>query len=55
MGFMEIVKNCLGCSEILGIDLGFWVANLAVLLIVIIMNVFFWRLKPKKNNISRLK
>ncbi len=49
MGFMETIKNFLGVSQIWGIDLGFWVANAVVLLIVIIMNIVFWSFKPKND------
>lgn len=37
-----------GCTSFLGIDMGFWVAMSAVLLIVILMNVVFWGMKPRK-------
>ena len=33
---------------LLGINMGFWVGMAAVLLIVVLMNVVFWSLKPKK-------
>lgn len=37
-----------GTTTLLGINMGFWVAMAAVLLIVILMNVVFWGLKPQK-------
>lgn len=36
-----------GTTEWLGLNMGFWVALAAVLLIVILMNVLFWSMKPK--------
>ena len=36
-----------GACEWLGLNIGFWVAMAAVILIVILMNVVFWRIKPK--------
>lgn len=35
-----------GTTEWLGLNMGFWVTNAAVLVIVIIMNVVFWSMKP---------
>ena len=40
--------NLFGTTSVLGINLGFWVAMAVVLLIVILMNVVFWSMKPKK-------
>lgn len=39
--------NLFETTEFLGIDMGFWVAMAVVLLIVILMNVVFWSMKPK--------
>ncbi|MBT2156625.1 hypothetical protein KK425_06525 [Clostridioides difficile] len=36
-----------GTTEWLGLNIGFWVAMAVVLLIVIVMNVVFWSMKPK--------
>ena len=33
----------------LGLNIGFWVSMAAVLLIVFIMNIVFWRMKSKQN------
>lgn len=49
MIWSDIWMNLLGTTSFLGIDMGFWAAMAAVLLIVILMNVVFWRMKPKKN------
>ncbi len=37
-----------GRCEFLGLNMGFWVSMAAVLLIVIVMHVVFWSLKPLK-------
>lgn len=36
-----------GTNTFLGLNMGFWVSMAAVLLIVIVMNVIFWSMKPK--------
>lgn len=40
----------LGRNQWLGLDMGFWLALAAVTLIVIIMNVVFWSMKPLHEN-----
>ena len=47
MNWAKIWMNLFGTTEFLGIDMGFWVAMAVVLLIVILMNVVFWSMKPK--------
>ena len=37
-----------GTYEWLGLNMGFWVSMAAVLLIVIIMNLVFWAIRPQK-------
>ena len=34
-------------TSFLGINMGFWAAMTAVVLIVIVMNAVFWGMKPK--------
>ena len=36
-----------GTTEFLGLNMGFWVSMAVVALIVIVMNVVFWSMKPK--------
>ena len=36
-----------GACDWLELNMGFWVAMAAVILIVILMNVVFWGIKPK--------
>lgn len=47
MNWAKIWMNLFETTEFLGIDMGFWVAMAVVLLIVILMNVVFWSMKPK--------
>lgn len=37
-----------GTTTLLGVDMGFWVAMAAVALVVVLMNVIFWKMKPKR-------
>lgn len=43
----ELWMTIFGTCEWLGLNMGFWVSMAAVLLIVILMNVVFWGIKPK--------
>ena len=36
-----------GTTTLWGLDLGFWVAMATVVLLVVLMNVIFWSMKPK--------
>ena len=47
MNWKEIWMTIFGTSELLGLNMGFWVSMAVVLLIVVIMNVVFWGIKPK--------
>ena len=47
MNWAKIWMNLFETTEFLGIDMGFWVAMAVVLLIVILMNVVVWSMKPK--------
>ena len=46
MNWTQIWIDLFGTTEWLGLNMGFWVANAAVLVIVVIMNVVFWSMKP---------
>ena len=50
MNWATIWMNLFGTTSFLGIDMGFWVGMAVVLLIVILMNVVFWSMKPKRND-----
>lgn len=48
MNWTIIWMNLFGATSFLGINIGFWVGIAVVLLIVVIMNVIFWSMKPQK-------
>lgn len=48
MNWTMLWMNLFGTVSFWGINMGFWVGMAAVLLIVVLMNVVFWSLKPKK-------
>ena len=48
MNWAMIWVNLFGTASFLGIDMGFWVGMAVVLLIVVLMNVVFWSIKPQK-------
>lgn len=50
MNWTQIWIDLFGTTEWLGLNMGFWVANAAVLVIVVIMNVVFWSMKPLPRN-----
>lgn len=50
MNWATIWMNLFGTTSFLGINIGFWVGMAVVLLIIIIMNVVFWRMKPSKSS-----
>lgn len=52
MTWSKLWMDLFGRTSLWGIDMGFWVALSAVLLIVILMNVVFWGMKPKENQCS---
>lgn len=39
-----------GTTEWLGLNIGFWVSMGLVAIIVLIMNIVLWRMKPKDKN-----
>ena len=46
MNWKDIWMTLFGTVDLFGLDMGFWVASAAVVLIVIVMNVAFWSVKP---------
>lgn len=47
MCWTNIWMALFGTTSLWGVDMGFWVAMATVLLIVVLMNVVFWSIKPK--------
>lgn len=50
MDWTNIWMSLFGRTILLGLDMGFWTAMAVVALIVILMNVIFWGIKPKKKD-----
>ena len=48
MNWTNLWRELFGRTEFLGIDMGFWVAMAAVLLLVLLLNALFWGMKPKQ-------
>ena len=46
MNWTQIWMDLFGTTEWLGLNMGFWGANAVVLVVVVIMNVVFWSMKP---------
>lgn len=50
MNWSRLWISLFGRTSLCGIDMGFWAALATVLLIVILMNVVFWSMKPKDHD-----
>ncbi len=50
MNWQELWMTLFGTIEWLELNIGFWIAMAVVAVIVIIMNIVFWKMKPKKIN-----
>ena len=50
MNWMTVWMALFGTTELFGLNIGFWVAMAVVVIIVAIMNVVFWRMRPKDTN-----
>ena len=48
MNWTKIWMNIFGTATLFGLDMGFWVSLGAVVLIVILMNLIFWGIRPKE-------
>ena len=48
MNWNKIWMSLFGFCEWLGLNIEFWVSMAVVVIIVILMNVVFWSMKPKK-------
>ena len=51
----EIWMKLFGTTEWLGLNIGFWVSMAVVVLIVIIMNLVFWGMKPQEKKSDEKK
>lgn len=50
MNWINIWMSFFGTTTLFGLDIGFWMSMAVVALIVILMNVMFWGIKPKKKD-----
>ena len=48
MNWNKTWMSLFGTCECLGLNIGFWVSMAVVVIIVILINVVFWSMKPKK-------
>ena len=48
MNWTNMWMDLFGITTLWGVNMGFWVAIGVVFLIVILMNLVFWGMKPKK-------
>lgn len=49
MNWKELWLSLWGTTEFLGVDMGFWMAMAMIVLIVIVMNLMAWSLRPKSS------
>ena len=52
MNWKDIWMTLFGAADWLGLNMGFWVSMAVVALIVVVMNVVFWGIKPRKKATS---
>lgn len=53
MNWTNLWISLFGRTELLGLNMGFWVAMAVVTILVIVMNIVFWSMKPKRDNINQ--
>jgi hypothetical protein len=52
MDLNNIWIELFGTTQWYGIDMGFWASMVVCVIIVIVMNVVFWRMKPKEKPVE---
>ena len=50
MNWTMFWMKLLGTTSFWGINMGFWVGMIVVLLVVVLMNVVFWSMPPQKTD-----
>lgn len=50
MMMLSIWMDLFGTETLFDLNMGFWVAMSAVIVLVILMNVIFWSMKPKNTH-----
>lgn len=53
MNWEKIWIDLFGTTTLWGLDMGFWVSISIVALIVILMNLIFWFIKPKQSTLLK--
>lgn len=53
MNWAKIWIDLFGTTTLWGLDMGFWVSISIVALIVILMNLIFWCIKPKQSTLLK--
>lgn len=49
MNWTNIWLKLFGTDILCGLNMGFWISMAVVMLIVVVMNVVFWSMKPKQH------
>ncbi|HML33347.1 hypothetical protein [Sporomusa sphaeroides] len=52
MNLNHIWMNLFGTTQWFGIDIGFWVSMFVIAIVVVLINVVFWRMKPKRKTVE---
>lgn len=47
MSWSKIWMKLFGTTKLWGLDMGFWVSMAVVILVVLMMNIVFWSMKPQ--------
>ena len=47
INWIALWMKLFGTTQLFGLNMGFWVTMAVVAIIVILMNVVFWSMKPK--------
>jgi uncharacterized membrane protein len=52
MNLNHIWMNLFGTTQWFGINIGFWVSMFVIAMVVVVMNVVFWGMKPKRKAVK---
>lgn len=52
MNLNNIWMSLFGTTQWFGIDMGFWVSMFVIAIVVVVMNVVFWGMKPKRKAVE---
>ena len=48
VNWIALWMKLFGTTQLFGLNMGFWVSMAVVAIIVVVMNVVFWGMKPEK-------